>query len=438
MSAATARNLRVAYVMSRFPKLTETFILAELEAMDRAGVAIELFPLLRQTGEPVQPAAVGWVDRAHYLPFLSPSILRTQWWFLRDGRRRRRYLRAFVDMVMGTWRSPNFLVGGLGIFPKVAHAAVEMRALGVDHVHCHFANHPALAGWLIKRLVGIPYSFTAHGSDLHVDRTMLPTKVREAAFVVTISGDNRTLIEATAGPAAHGKVEVIHCGVDPGTFHPAAQRPAGPLRIVAVGTLHEVKGQIHLIEACRRLVERGIDLRCRFIGDGPDRDGLQARLDALGLSDQVTLAGRMTSDAVAAELAASDVLVAPSVPTRGGKREGIPVVLMEAMASGLPVVASRLSGIPELVTHGVSGLLVPPGDDAALADALGTLAADSDLRARLGAAGRDTVIREFDIDRNAATLADRIRRALAAPGGAPLEGKPGDATPPPLAADPAA
>jgi glycosyltransferase involved in cell wall biosynthesis len=411
----TAASPTVAYVMSRFPKLTETFILAELEAMDRAGVPIELYPLLRQTGEPVQPAAQRWAERAHYLPFVSLAILRAQWWYLRDRGRRRRYLRAFFDMVRQTWRSPNFLIGGLGIFPKVARAAQDMRERGVDHVHCHFANHPALAGWLIHRLTGIPYSFTAHGSDLHVDRTMLPTKVREAAFVVTISRDNRALIEATAGPAADGKVEIVHCGVDPSTFAPTERRGDGPLRIVAVGTLHEVKGQVHLIEACRRLAARGVAFTCHFVGDGPDREALQARIDESGLDAQVVLLGRMTSDAVVAELAASDVLVAPSVPTRGGKREGIPVVLMEAMATGLPVVASRLSGIPELVTDGVSGLLVPAGDEAALADALATLAKDPTLRARLGAAGRETVLRDFDVDRNAALLADRIRRSLAAP-----------------------
>ena len=436
--SAVPDALRIAYVMSRFPKLTETFILAELEAMDRAGVAIELHPLLRQTGEPVQPAAVRWVERAHYLPFLSPAILRAQWWFLRDARRRRRYLRAFYDMLRETWRSPNFLLGGLGIFPKVARAAIDMRAAGVDHVHCHFANHPALAGWLIHRLVGIPYSFTAHGSDLHVDRTMLPAKVREAAFVVTISGDNRSVIEATAGHAADGKVDVIHCGVDPSAFAPSERDPVGPLRIVAVGTLHEVKGQIHLIEACRRLAERGVAVTCRFIGDGPDRDALQARIDEYGLTGSVTLVGRMTTDAVAAELAAADVLVAPSVPTRGGKREGIPVVLMEAMATGLPVVASRLSGIPELVTDGVSGLLVAPGDDTALADALASLAADPALRARLGAAGRETVMRDFDVDRNAAALADRIRRSLGESGGAATPPGPDDEMAPRLASDTAA
>jgi colanic acid/amylovoran biosynthesis glycosyltransferase len=140
---------------------------------------------------------------------------------------------------------------------------------------------------------------------------------------------------------------------------------------------------------------------------------------------------------VAAELAAADVLAAPSVPTRGGKREGIPVVLMEAMAAGLPVVASRLSGIPELVTDGISGLLVTPGDAAALADALARLAGDPDLRGRLGAAGRETVMREFDVDRNAAALADRIRRSLREAEAGPAAAD-ADQPPAPIAADPAA
>jgi colanic acid/amylovoran biosynthesis glycosyltransferase len=398
----------VAYVMSRFPKLTETFILQELLAMDRAGVHVELYPLLRQRGESVQPAAQRWVDRAHYFPFISPGIVGSQWHYLRDPRLRRRYVRAFVDMITGTWRSPNFLVGGLGIFPKVGHAARQMRAEGVEHVHCHFANHPALAGFLIHRLTGIPYSFTAHGSDLHVDRTMLATKVREAAFVVTISEDNRRVIEDTCGSAADGRVAVIHCGVDPTAFQPRSDVRRGPLRIVAVGTLHEVKGQTHLIDACRRLVERDVAFTCRIVGAGPDHDRLAARIHDLGLDASVTLVGQMTSDAVAEELASADVLVAPSVPTRGGKREGIPVVLMEAMATGLPVVASRLSGIPELVTDRVDGLLVPPGDAEAIADALERLASDPDLRRTLGEAGRATILRAFDIDRNAALLIRRF------------------------------
>ena len=410
--------------MSRFPKLTETFILFEMLAVERQGVAIELFPLLRERTTGVHPEARPLVDRARYLPFLSLPIVMSQIWFLRH--RPRRYLRTIGAVIRGTWGSPNFLIGGLGILPKVAHAARLMREAGVDHVHCHFANHPALAGYIINRLVGLPYSFTAHGSDLHVDRHMLCEKVSAARFVVAISEDNRRVI-LDACPAAEARVRVIHCGVDTSVFRPADRGDPGsettadgppldtadgpPLDILSIGTLHEVKGQSVLVDACRLLAVRGIAARLRLVGDGPDRSMLEARVAAANLGSQVQLLGIRTRNEIAALLASTDVLVAPSVATRNGKREGIPVVLMEAMAAGLPVVASRLSGIPELVRDGQNGRLVPPGDATALADALGELATDAALRERLGRAGRATVLQEFDVEANAARLIDAIRAA---------------------------
>ncbi len=412
------KPLRVAYVMSRFPKLTETFILFEMLAVERQGVAIELFPLLRERTTKVHPEALPLVDRAHFLPFLSWSIVKSQLWFLRH--RPRRYLRTIGAIVRGTWASPNFLIGGLGILPKVAHAARQMGAMGVDHVHCHFANHPAMAGLIIHRLVGLPYSFTAHGSDLHVDRHMLCEKVAAAAFVVAISEDNRQVIERDCPEAAPGLIRVIHCGVDTAVFRPAdATSPAAdgagpdrrPLEILAIGTLHEVKGQSVLVDACRELAARGIPVRARLVGDGPDRPMLTERIAAAGLDGQVQLLGTRTRGQIAELLASTDVLVAPSVPTRSGKREGIPVVLMEAMSSGVPVVASRLSGIPEIVHDRENGRLFPAGDATALADALSELATDSDLRDRLGRAARETALRELDVDTNAALLIDAIRAA---------------------------
>jgi colanic acid/amylovoran biosynthesis glycosyltransferase len=410
---AGAPNLRVAYIMSRFPKLTETFILREIVAMERQGVRIDLYPLLRERQALVQPAAAPYVRQARYLPFLSTEILRSQAWYLRDRGRRRRYVRALLDVITGTWRSPNFLVGGLGIFPKVAHAARAMATDRVDHVHCHFANHPALAGFLVHRLVGIPYSFTAHGSDLHVDRTMLSTKVREAAFAVTISDDNRRVIAEACGHALADRVAVVHCGVEPDVYAPPQDQrdddTGEALRIIAIGTLHEVKGQTHLIEACRLLRERGVLASCRIVGDGPDRPALARQIAEAGLEGSVLLVGQLTEAAVIDALHAADVLVAPSVPTRRGKREGIPVVLMEGMAAGLPVVASRLSGIPELVEDGLSGVLVPPADPASLATALAGLAADPGRRQRMGATGRATVVRDFDVRVNAERLIGLIR-----------------------------
>ena len=420
--ASQADKRPVAYIMSRFPKLTETFVLDELVAVDRQGVRIELFPLLRERAEIVHPEALPWIERAHYLPFLSAAILRSNVRLL--VRHPRRYLGTLAAMIRGTAGSLNFLVGGIGIFPKVVHAASQMSALGVRHVHCHFATHPALAGFLIHRLTGIPYSFTAHGSDLHVERRMLCQKIAESAFAVTISRSNAAVIAKECGGSVP-KLQVIRCGVDLRRFRPADERdaapdatdaptgvttdaelavPGRPASITCIGTLHEVKGQRHLIAALATLAERGINICCRFVGDGPDRAELEGLVDKLGLGGSVEFLGqRMRSD-VLELLAGTDILVAPSVPTSGGKREGLPVVLIEAMAAGVPVVASHLSGIPELVENDVTGLTVPPGDPAAIADALARLFADRPLRQRLARAGRERIEAEYDLDRNAARL----------------------------------
>jgi colanic acid/amylovoran biosynthesis glycosyltransferase len=400
---------RVAYVMSRFPKLTETFVLAELLALEQRGVPVDVYPLLREPAPLAHPGALRLAAKARYEPFVSAEILASQAHWL--CRRPRAYLGAWRDVLTGTWPSANFFVGALGIFPKVAHAARRMQADGVTHVHCHFANHPAVAGLVVHRLTGIPFSFTAHGSDLHIDRRMLDRKVAEAAFVATVSHDNRRLILSECGEQFADKVHVVRAGVDTRLFAPADVPPGTdlrPLAVLCVGTLHEVKGQAHLVEACRLLARQGVDVACRLIGTGPDHAMLARLIREAGLEGRVVLAGPRTRTEIADELRAADVLVAPSVRTRQGRREGIPVVLMEAMSCGLPVVASAISGIPELVEDRVSGLLVPPGDAHAIADALQLLDSDPVLREHLGRAARRRVLAEFDVDASAAELARRF------------------------------
>jgi glycosyltransferase involved in cell wall biosynthesis len=407
-SPTQQRRLKVAYVMSRFPKLTETFVLYEMLAVEEQGVDIELYPLLREREPVVHHDAVALCERAHFQPFLSGPILRSQLAFLRATPRT--YLATLWEVLRGTWGSLNFFAGAVAIFPKVAHDARLMIAGEVDHVHCHFSNHPAAAGFIIHRLTGIPFSFTAHGFDLHVDRRMLCAKIGEAAFVVPVSEYNRELMVKECGEHARGKLAVIHCGVDTRFFRPAELvGEQDQFSIVCVGKLHEVKGQTYVIEACRLLAEAGIDLVCTLVGDGPDRQALARQIAESGLDGRVTILGEQDRVQIAALLSSAQALVAPSVRTRSGKREGIPVVLMEAMSAGLPVVASRLSGIPELVEDGISGLLVPPGDAAALADALRRLNDDPSLRRRLGSAGREKVLEGFDVRRNAAELVRRFQ-----------------------------
>ena len=400
--------LKVAYVMSRFPKLTETFVLYEILAHRAAGLEVEVYPLLQQRSGVMHPEAGAVADGAHYLPFVSIAIVRTQLRLLFT--QPRTYLGTLWAVLRGTWGSFNFFVGAVAIFPKVAHAAQLMMASDVGHVHCHFANHPALAGFMIHRLTGISYSFTAHGSDLHMDRHMLCEKVGEAAFVVPISEYNRELILGECGGRWSGKLHVIHCGVDTEVFRPQDGEPEGdhPMRIVCIGTLHEVKGQRYLIDACRLLAQENVEFECRLIGDGEDRASLGRQIRDAQLGGSVFLEGNLTREEIAVRLRSADVLVAPSVPTRSGKREGIPVVLMEAMSAGLPVIASRISGIPELVDDGRSGLLAPPRDARALAAALRRLNGEPRIRQQLGSTGRAKVRRDFDIHRNAALLRERF------------------------------
>jgi colanic acid/amylovoran biosynthesis glycosyltransferase len=244
---------------------------------------------------------------------------------------------------------------------------------------------------------------------------------------VTISETNRRLIEATCGGAVANLV-VLHVGIDGTRFRPneasnpdASTMPgdspdaAGPVpgasaasgacpRIVCVGTLHEVKGQRHLIGAARRLAERGIAFELLFVGDGEDRADLETLATSVPQPGVIRFLGQQTRDEIVQLLRTVDLLVTPSVPTASGKREGLPVVLIEAMASGVAVVASHLSGIPELVEDGVTGRTVPPGDEDALADAIQSVLADPARRRELGAAGRGRVEAEFDLDRNAIRL----------------------------------
>ena len=400
---------RIAYLVSRFPKLTETFVLYEMLEVESQGTSIDLYPLQRERVRTMHAEAEPWMPRAHFTPALSWPIVMANLRTL--VRRPRLYVTTLASLLASTWGSLRFWVGGLVFYPKAVYFAERMAADSIEHLHAHFANHPAAMAWVVHRLSGIPYSFTAHGSDLHCDRHMLKEKVQDAAFVIAISEYNRNVILAECGPSVGSKVLVIHCGVDLQAFRPVAAAPSQSQRvpsILSIGTLHEVKGQTYLIEACRLLAAKGLEFTCHFIGDGPDQDSLSRQVARAGLGARVTFHGRKTQEEVRALLSRADLVAVPSVPTSGGRREGIPVVLMEAMSCGIAVVASRLSGIPELVLDDSTGLLVEPRDANGLAEALERLLRDPNLRRRLGDAARAKVEREFDLRKNAAALTRRF------------------------------
>ena len=404
--------MRIAYVVSRFPLASETFVVRELNGVDAApGVEIPVLLTLYPPARPfVHPDAERWLPRLRR-PSPVEAARATAGWLRRAPVA---LLRAVARVAWDRRRSPAHLVRGLATVPLAAAHARTVRAEGLEHLHAHFATYPALTAWLCGRLTGVSYSFTAHAHDLYVDQSRLATAVSEAAFVATISDFNRRFL-AEHAPRAGTPVHVVRCGVRPGTYA-GRRRPlpaAGEVRALCVASLEEYKGHAVLLRA---LARPGAPARIRLalIGAGSLEHELRTLADTLGIAGRVEFRGAQDEHQVAVALAESDLFVLPSVVARDGQMEGIPVGLMEALAAELPVVATRLSGIPELVRDGETGWLTTPGDDADLARALADVLADPGAAAARAAAGRRLVAAEYDAGRSAAQLAQLLAAAVSA------------------------
>ncbi len=407
--SGASRPLRLAQIVSRFPMVTETFVLYELEAMEKLGVTVELYSLLREHPKVVHPEAEKWAKRAHYLPFLSPKILRAHWYFIRHNPER--YFRTVAEVLRRTCGCVRCFGAALAFLPKAVRFAYEMEEQAIQHVHAHFAYHSAVAALIVHRLSGIPFSFTARGSDVQSDAHMLKEKVEASDFVISVSEYNKEIILRKCGAGVGKKIHVIHGGVNVDRLSPRPKSGADRLlRILCVARFEEVKGHTYLVEACRLLKERGLPFECRLLGDGPLAAQIDNQIKQSDLSGEVLLLGARPYDEVIEQFSCADVVVLATAPTASGKREGIPNVLKEAMACGLPVVATQSGGIPELVDESC-GIFVRPKDPAAIADALQRLYDQPALRRRMGITGRKKIVREFNLNLSTARRAELFFRS---------------------------
>ncbi len=402
--------MKIAYVMSRFPKHTETFILYEMLAIEEQGVPVDVYPMLKQRDAVVHQEALALVKRARYMPFISLPIISSNIAAIR--RNATLYFGTLFEVLRGAFGNTYFLIGAISAFPKAVHFSKMMAEEQVTHVHAHFSNHPAVTALIVHRLTGIPFSFTAHGHDIHKDRTMLREKIAAAAFAVTVSVYNKSIMAKECSPEDDSKIHVLHCGVDTRLFKvPVKPDQEAVINIICVASLLEVKGHTYLIQACKLLRGRGKNFSCHLVGEGKYRARIEKEIKQSGLDDHIKLHGACTQSHVRELLMISDIFVLASIPTRQGDREGIPVSLMEGMAVGLPVVASNISGIPELVENGLCGFLTPPRDVNALAKSIGVLIEESSLRRKMGAAAREVILRDFNLESNARQLIHMFQAA---------------------------
>ncbi|SFL72383.1 glycosyltransferase [Shimia aestuarii] len=397
MSDTTDRP--IAYLTGEYPRATDTFIqreVAELRAMGQEVVTCSV----RRTGDEHLVGEEQKKEAARTFYILSAArplhlLLCHLGAFLRSPAR---YLRALWLAIRTSPGGIKAMLYQLFYFAEAGVLAAHLRKNNVRHLHNHIAKSSCSVAMLTSELSGIPYSFTLHGPDIFFapEHWRLDEKIARAAFVACISHFCRSQAMAFSDPKHWHKLHIIHCGVDPRRYA-NDELPMGH-NLLFVGRLAPVKGLPILLRAMETLVGDYPDLHLTVIGDGPSRAALEHQAESAGLGNHVDFVGYKSQSEVAEALVAADLFVLPSFA------EGVPVVLMEAMAAARPVVTTHIAGIPELVTHGASGLLVPPGDPAALAEAIGKVVGNPSRATGMGIAGRATVETAFDVSIEAVRL----------------------------------
>jgi glycosyltransferase involved in cell wall biosynthesis len=398
--------MKLAYLTSQYPATSHTFIRREIAALRDRGVELATYSIrapaaaeLTAEEDRREAASTYTVLRRGLNEFAAAHASALL-------RRPIRYLRT-LRLALGH-RPPGVraLLLALAHFGESILLARQLRRDDITHLHNHFANSAATVGMLASRHIGIGWSFTMHGISEtdYPAGLMLPDKIRAAWFVACVSWFGRAQAMRVVPPSHWPKLSVVRCGLELDRLPQRLRAEGGDLRIICVGRLSPEKGHAGLLKAFAELRRIHPHVRLILVGDGPDREELDGLADELGLRDSVSFLGRLAEQATLKEVAASDVLVLPSF------MEGLPVVLMEAMAIGLPVIASRVAGIPELIVDEQNGLLFTPANWAELLRCLDRLTTSAHLREQLGQQGRQTVANEFDIRQSAAQLQDIFDR----------------------------
>lgn len=393
----------IAYLTGEYPKVSHTFIQREVAALRALGLRIETCTVRRapaaaivgpdQQAEAARTFCI--LDAARNPAILISAHLRL------IASSPRRWLAALAMAFRLRPPGPKALLWQMFYFLEAGVLARHLRRQGIVHLHNHFGSSSCSVALLTATMTGLPFSFSMHGPSEFFETAhwRLDEKVARAAFTVAISHFCRSQLMYFSDRRHWNRIRIVHCGIDPARFTPRVPQPDASPRIAFVGRLDPVKGADLLLDALAALRPDHPSLTATFIGDGPQAEHTRAHARALGLDDVTTFLGAQPEAAVADLLRQSDLLVLPSFA------EGLPVVLMEAMATGLPVIASRIAGIPELVREGETGFLIPAGDTATLIRAIDRLLRDTDLRSRMGQAGRATVLADFTIEAEARRLA---------------------------------
>jgi colanic acid/amylovoran biosynthesis glycosyltransferase len=386
---------RFAYLFERFPSFGQTFCYREVAELDRQDIGPAIFSVRKPKDEPPQDWDTRIVERVNYLPEEKE--------LLEDVRRavKKGKLNPEIVAALEEWgRRTDFLR-----LYQAVYVGLRLREMGIGHVHAHFAGMAARTAFWIKEFFQTTFSFTAHANDIFAPRQFEITlnKLVDAARAIVTETDYAAQFLHERFPDCVDRIHRIYNGLDLAEFERAGFSSTPPL-IVAVGRLIPKKGFSDLIRACELLAGRGKSFQCEIIGEGPLETELRRQMEELGLQKRVVLAGAKPQSQLRQRLATANVFVLPSVIDSDGGMDNLPTVIMEAMATGLPVVSTDISGIPEMVIENETGFLVRPGDVLAIANAIEKLINDHSLAQRLGDGGYERAQRLFSIEKNVREL----------------------------------
>lgn len=400
VSLGIMSGIKVAYILLWFPKPSETFIFREIKALNRAGCRVVPASLygpwqqdLTPEMEKIRVARLGPAATGRLLAGLAAE------WRRRPGPVSGLAARSLFRI----WGRPEIWGESLWAALTGPYLARYFLARGVTHIHAPWARGPATAAWVAARISGLPFSFSGRAHDIFNPDRALGEKIRAATFVRCESEAARETL-ARIEPGSAAKLKTVHSGLTIPWPTPAPVGMNPPVRLLGLGRMVPKKGFDRLLRAARLLRDRGLDFRLTLAGSGPEADRLKGLARRLGLEAEVEWPGFVPHDRVPSLLAGSDILIMPSIVDSRGDRDGLPNVVVEALAHGLPVVATDISSLGRVVIDRETGRLVKPDDPEGLAEAVLDLVADPARARALGLAGRELVRREFDPERRAADL----------------------------------
>jgi len=400
---SSAKPRRVAYLLKRYPRLSETFILNEILELERQGVELSIFSLLPPEGGRFHPQ-VGVVKApVTYLP--QPS-LKDFWGWLKKNQGEMGSFSSDWEKVLQLNLEFDQDSKGYIYFLQALMLAQLFQKNKIEHIHAHFATLSSYMALSVHLLTGIPYSFTAHAKDIYideVDHSLLARKIERAKFVVTVSDFNQKYLSHLFQDRFDHKILRIYNGLDLEIFKEDSV-PREPNLILSVGRLIPKKGFEYLIQACQILKNRGLNFKCQIIGEGGHRSLLEQKVRGAGTDDRIEFLGSKTQDEVIQLMRRSTLLCLPCIVADNGDRDALPTVLLEALALGLPVVSTKVTGIPEIVEDGTEGLLVEEKDSEALSQAMLRLLNNPGLRESFSRNGVLKVEERFSIRENVASL----------------------------------